>query len=485
MDQMPQDPNPIHLRALVCVVLATGLIGIGVESGLAATQDIEDSQINFAVEGSLFNNDNVPHDQIDSSTTKGIVTLTGVAPNLLTKEKAVRQAQMVKGVRAVVDQIEVRPGTITDADLSKDVTRALLIDPATDSYDIRVTAADGTVTLSGTVDSWAEKQLAGTVAKGVRGVKGVANDIQLKAPATARLDAEIEVEIERRFENDVWLTGTRLDAKVEDGIVTLSGDVGSALQKSRAEVRAYIMGVKSVRNDINVDWRLRKNLQRTDYPNKTDEEIKRAVNDALLHDPRVWSFHPHVSVSNGLVTLTGLVDNLKAKRAAERDAKYTVGVKRVKNYLKVRLKDQPSDEHIADKVRSALVIDPLVDRYDISTIVRNGTVYLHGAVDNYYEKWRADDIASRVTGVTAVMNQIVVVQDPSRWARDWEIKADIEDELWWSPFVDEENVQVFVKDGVATLTGSVDSWWERDIATENAFEGGARHVRNNLVVISR
>lgn len=484
MEPMPRGRHPIHVRALVCVALATGLIGIGVESGPAATQDIADIQINLAVEGSLFNNENVPADQIDTSTIDGIVTLKGNVPNLLAKSQAVRQAQMVKGVRAVVDRIEVRPRRITDIDLSKDVSRALLIDPATDSYDIRVTAAEGIVTLSGTVDSWAERQLAGTVAKGVRGVKGVTNDIQVKAPGTIRVDAEIEAEIERRFDNDVWFTGTRLDAEVEEGVVTLSGDVGSALQKSRAEVRAHIMGVKSVRNDINVDWRLRKNLRRTDYANKTDEEITQAVKNALLYDPRVWSFHPHVSVSNGLVTLTGLVDNLKAKRAAERDAKYTVGVKRVKNYLKVRPKDLPSDEHIGDRVRSALAIDPLVDRDDISTVVRNGTVYLYGTVDNYSEKWRADDIASRVSGVTAVMNRLVV-QDTLIGAQDWEIKTDIEDELWWSPFVDEEQVQVSVKDGVATLTGTVESWWERERATENAFEGGARHVRNNLLVVNR
>lgn len=480
---MPQERNAAFLTAMVSCALATGMIGTA-ESGLAATQDIADSQINLAVERSLFANDHVPADQIDPSTIDGIVTLTGVVPNLLAKEKAVRQAQMVKGVRAVVDRIEVRPIRITDTELSKDVSRALLIDPATDSYDIRVTAAEGTVTLSGTVDSWVERQLAGTVAKGVRGVKGVTNDIQVKAPGTIRADAEIEAEIERRFDNDVWFTGTRLDTKVEDGIVTLSGDVGSALQKSRAEFRAYIMGVKSVRNDINVDWRLRRNLQRTEYPDRTDEEIARAVENALLYDPRVWSFNPHVSVSDGIVTLTGLVDNLKAKRAAERDARYTVGVKRVKNYLKVRPKDQPSDEHIGDRVRSALAIDPLVDRYDISTVVRNGTVYLYGTVDNYAEKWRADDLASRVSGVTVVMNRLVV-QDTLTGARDWEIKTDIEDELWWSPFVDEEQVQVSVKDGVATLTGTVESWWERERATENAFEGGARHVRNKLLVVNR
>jgi osmotically-inducible protein OsmY len=54
--------------------------------------------------------------------------------------------------------------------------------------------------------------------------------------------------------------------------------------------------------------------------------------------------------------------------------------------------------------------------------------------------------------------------------------------MWWSPFVDADDVTIRVSDGVATLTGEVDSWSELRAATENAFEGGARWVRNDLEV---
>jgi osmotically-inducible protein OsmY len=63
---------------------------------------------------------------------------------------------------------------------------------------------------------------------------------------------------------------------------------------------------------------------------------------------------------------------------------------------------------------------------------------------------------------------------------DEDIEEDIESELWWSPFVSSEEITVSVQDGVATLTGTVDSWRERRIATEKAYAGGAKSVRNHL-----
>lgn len=227
------------------------------------------------------------------------------ASHPVAKKTARRQGRTVKGIQAVVDQIEVRRAQRTDLDIAKDVIRVLLINTAIDSDDLHVSVVNAIVTLSGTTDSWAEKRLAEIVAKGVRGVKDITNDIYVKVPEIARSDGQIEAEIVRRFKNDIWLAGTRLKAKVEKGVVTLSGSVGRALQRSRAAVRAHIMGVQLVRNDVTMDRRLRRNLQRTDDPNKTDEEIKRL--------------------------LTGLVDKLKANRAAEQDAKYTIGVKRVKS----------------------------------------------------------------------------------------------------------------------------------------------------------
>lgn len=61
-------------------------------------------------------------------------------------------------------------------------------------------------------------------------------------------------------------------------------------------------------------------------------------------------------------------------------------------------------------------------------------------------------------------------------------EEDIEEQLFWSPAVDSESVSVSVEDGIATLSGTVGSFSERLTAAENAYQGGAREVRNDLVV---
>ena len=62
------------------------------------------------------------------------------------------------------------------------------------------------------------------------------------------------------------------------------------------------------------------------------------------------------------------------------------------------------------------------------------------------------------------------------------MKDDIESELFWSPFLDRDDITVAVTNGVATLTGTADSWFEFGEATKNAYEGGASLVYNNITV---
>jgi osmotically-inducible protein OsmY len=246
---------------------------------------------------------------------------------------------------------------------------------------------------------------------------------------------------------------------------------------------------------------------------KTDAQIKDAIRDAFLHGPRVMSFNPEIIVRDGLVVLSGTVDNLMAKRAAEQDAKNTVGVWRVKSYLKVRGENLPSDREMAQNVKDALERDPWESQHEINVTVRNGVARLMGTVDSEYEKTRAAEVASRITGIAAVENNLNVsfpnytyyqlpyspflytpnntYYNPRAFNRplitsappgtsDAELKDEVEDQLFWSPFVDSDDVSVSVYNGVVTLTGQVDNRAEFDTATENAFEGGARVVINNL-----
>ena len=131
--------------------------------------------------------------------------------------------------------------------------------------------------------------------------------------------------------------------------------------------------------------------------------------------------------------------------------------------------------------KAALQRDPYVERYEVIVSVVNAKVYLSGVVDSQFEKDQAEDVTSRVAGVIAVDNNITVASAPPLRS-DWEIRQDIRDELRWSPYVDSDTIAVSIKDGVATLRGLVDDWAEQRAAIENAYEGGALSVRDELTV---
>ncbi len=253
------------------------------------------------------------------------------------------------------------------------------------------------------------------------------------------------------------------------------------------------------------EWARDKNLRKDKYVSKTDEEIKNAVNDAFLYDPRVFSFNPDVTVENGVITLTGIVSNLQAKRAAENDAKNVVGVFRVKNYLKVRPAYIPEDDDLATNIEKAMKKNPVIEKWEVDVTADNGIVYLNGTVDSYFERSQAEDIANKTLGVVAVENNLKVLDDndyysygyygwnsyyppygiavESTYKPDDAIEKDIVNQLWWSPYVNEDEVQVSVDNGTAILTGTVDTEREKLYAEINAVEGGAENVDNNLIVV--
>lgn len=221
-----------------------------------------------------------------------------------------------------------------------------------------------------------------------------------------------------------------------------------------------------------------------------------------------FEVYPEMAYDNRTVILRGTVDNLLAKQAAAQDAHNTVGVRAVDNRIKVRPGAVYDDEKLASRVHEALARNPYVDGYEIRVTVTNGVADLYGTVDSYYEKTQADDTAAKVKGIIMVDDNLSVrrssdpyyynpyldrgttwdvdgfgtytAQEPAK--SDAAIEGDIRDQLWWSPFVDEDDVEVTVEAGRATLTGTVQSWSEYNAATTNAYDGGAAWVDNDLVL---
>lgn len=457
---------------------------------------IDDQQITEAIITELDIRHNLSTESISVKSNNGIVSLTGTTNNILSKDRAEKIAMEVKGVRGVINQIQVETSGRTDQEIGKDIEKAMLLNPATDSYQVNANVTEGKATLTGKVDSWAESHLATMMAKGVKGVREVENNIQIAYKAT-RSDQEILSDIKQQLRFDIRVGDALIDVKVTNGEVSLSGIVGSVSEKTQAQFDAWVGGVKSVNtNDLKVDPNADYDALRKDkFIVKPDIELKDAVADALFFDPRVNSYKVVITAERGIVTLAGTVANLQAKKAAEMDARNVVGVMDVVNNITIG-RQESTQQMLKENIDWALRVDPIVEKYQVNTVVSNGTVTLSGTVDSFYEKTHAEDVISQMAGVSEVKNNLqvkdtysylfwhdidpVVVFQPKE--NDEEIKKDIKSQIWWSPFVDHEEVTVEVKNGKAILNGTVDSWSEEQSAIENAFEGGAVAVDSNLKI---
>lgn len=450
---------------------------------MAQTENnLESIDIKKAIELELISDDYFSSELIDVEVNEGIVTLSGTVDNLLAKERSERITESIKGVRSVINRIQVNPEMMVNSQLEDKIDLALVMDPLVSSYTLDMVVNDGVVTLNGKVGSWTEKQLAARVIKGIRGVKELLNNVQIVYDDTYT-DDQIKDAVERKFELDPYVSETLIDVSVNKGEVKLSGNVGSLAEKRFAFGDAWVTGVNSVDDSKIVVNEWAKDEMKRNYKViiKTDQNIKDAIVDALIYDPRVASFDIDVKVENGFVTLSGEVNNLKAKTSAFADAINAAGVLGVENKIKVRPVGDFTDEELEKKISEVFNLDPIVEIQNIDVIVRNQEAYLYGMTNSYGKKFHASDIVASVMGVVDVTNYITV-ENMWSYKTDRIIKEDIENELFWSLMVDEENINVTVDDGIATLTGEVESTTQLNTAVNNAFEGGAKSVVSKLDV---
>jgi osmotically-inducible protein OsmY len=504
-NKQPADP-PLEQRARIAAELAPA--GVAAD---APPEPLDDADITAAIRRELRMDGVADIGAIDVITRDGIVTLAGRVESLLARERAVRVAELVKGVRAVHHRLAVVPRVARDAAaLRADIESALREDPVTASHGIAVEVDQGVATLTGAVPSWQARWLAEYVVQGVKGVTGLRNRIRVEH-AGKRSDLEIEREIAQRMRWDVLLDAGMIDIAVEHGVVRLHGTVRSAAERGRAFHDAWVAGVSSVepaRLEV-VWWARPRRLRQEANVIRSDAAVEQAVIQATRYDPRVSGFRIEPEATAGMVTLWGTVDTLEARRAAEQLARNTVGVVSVKSFIKVSVQPPVDSAALVDRVLRALARNPITDGHDLRAAVEDGVVTLTGGVGHYSEKIEAENVIEGLPGVVEVQNEIAVkhtshafVQDPylypyhpqlsesldryiptTQARNDVRIHAAIESELAWSPFVDAREIHVSVIDGRATLIGTVDSWRERQVATDNAFEGGAVAVVNRLGVI--
>jgi osmotically-inducible protein OsmY len=352
--------------------------------------------------------------RITTACREGIVELTGFTDSLLARQRAADLVKAIRGVRGVLNELSVCSPDVPDGELRRRVQRALAQDPAVCGYAVDCRACAGAVTVEGVVQSWAEAQLVLLILFGVPGLRQLHNHLVVRGGLLTNSDAEITTQIQAFLAWDIRVVSTRVDVLAIDGVVYLTGTVGSAAKHDQVVATAYVAGAHCVKAGelLVAYWAQDPALSRQEFTPKADAEVAQAICDAFRYDPRLDPLLPTVQVRAGVVTLLGTLSNLRARHAAEQDARNVVGTWKVHNLLKVRSARPQPDAYIQTQVQAALRHDPYVCRCCLAVQVTNGRVQLSGVVDDYFGRERAADVAAGINGVVEVLNHVHLVAAP-------------------------------------------------------------------------
>jgi osmotically-inducible protein OsmY len=214
---------------------------------------------------------------------------------------------------------------MSNDDLVASVTDELFWDPKVDSAAIAVSADDGTIALRGTVGSFREKREAKNAAERVFGVTSVDNKLQVRLlVGSQRDDADLRGDILQAMVLDSLVPAT-VDAKVDSGVVTLTGTAEWQYQRDEAEfVAANILGVIDVWNEIELTGVM---------PSAGD--VKSSITSAFKRNAKIDANDLSVETKNGTITVKGVVGSWSEHDEAISAAWAAPGVRKVDDKILV------------------------------------------------------------------------------------------------------------------------------------------------------
>jgi osmotically-inducible protein OsmY len=236
------------------------LIAVALPASLFASSET-DSKIVDAAKAS-YNYKTVLEDHVTVTADDGVVTLTGTVQDKNDRALAEDTVENIPGVLSVKNEIEIKPSypEHSDAWIAWKIRGQLLVSANVSAADTTVAVQNGYVTLGGTADNQAQKDLTGVYAKDIDWVKSVKNEIVVNSPPSTGEtvgnkmdDASITSQVKFSLLSHKSTSAFKTKVTTTDGVVDVSGVAGSDAEKSLvAKLAMDVRGVKSVTNDMTV-----------------------------------------------------------------------------------------------------------------------------------------------------------------------------------------------------------------------------------------
>jgi osmotically-inducible protein OsmY len=214
---------------------------------------------------------------------------------------------------------------------------------------------------------------------------------------------------------------------------------------------------------------------------KSNQVLQSDVQDAIKWEPLLHAAEIGVTAQEGVVSLSGVVDSYAKKLEAETAAKKVIGVKALIENIEVKFPSSwtKTNLEVANAVLAALNSNWSVPKDKVTVKVEDGWVTLEGQLPWNFQREAAKSAVNFLSGVKGVTNNIKIKSESHNAIE----QKDVEDAIGRSWSVDDSDINVSVSGSTVTLSGTVNSWYQKEEAGRIAWNTpGIWHVENELAV---